>query len=129
MAKHLEVLRDVLGGRVGIVKGVGEADTLDGRLGDALDARWRLNAQCIQHRRHHVDGVGVLGADCSPGLDTLGPVDDEWVTDAAAIGLAFPAAEGRVAREGPAPGIVVEGLRPAQLVQLLQALLERLGRI
>src|SRR5260221_7216023 len=127
MAEHLEVLGDVPGGRFGIVEGTGEADALDGRLGDALDDRRRLDPQRFEHRRYHVDGVSILRAHLTLCLDATGPVDDERVADAATIGLAFPAAEGCVAGPGPAPWVVVEGLRPTQLVQLLQALLERLG--
>src|SRR5437868_5846273 len=112
MAEHLEVLGGMPGRHFGISEGMGEANTLDGRLGDALDDRWRLDVQRFEHSRHHIDGVGVLRADVAPGLDTFRPMDDEWVADAAAIGLALPAAEGRVAGPGPAPGVVVEGLRP-----------------
>jgi hypothetical protein len=56
-------------------------------------------------------------------------MDDERIADAAAIGLALPAAEGRVAREGPAPGIVIEGRRASELVDLLQVFLERVGDV
>ena len=103
---------------------MGEADTFDGRLGHTLDDRWWLDAKRVQHRRHHVDGVSVLRADLALCLDAFRPVDDKRVADAAPIGLAFPAAERGITRPGPAPGIVVEGLRPTQLVQFRQALLE-----
>src|SRR6266571_2081183 len=53
-------------------------------------------------------------------------VDDKRVAGATAIGLAFPAAEWGITRPGPAPGIMIESLWPTQLVQLRQALLDRL---
>ena len=129
MAEHLEVLGDMPGGRVGIVEALREADTLDGRLRDTLDDCWRLNAQHVQHRRHHIDDVSVLRADLALRLDAFRPVHDERVAGATAIGLALPATERGIACKGPAPGIVVEGLRPAQLIQLRQALLQRLLRV
>ena len=127
VAHHLEVLGDVPGRRLGVVEGMGEAQALDRRLGDAPDAGRRLDPQQLQHRRDHVDGVGVLRADFALGLDALGPVDDERVADAAAIGLALPAAEGRVARPGPAPRVVVEVLRPAEVIEGLQVIFQGLG--
>ena len=79
----------------------------------------------VEHGRHHVDGVRVLRADLALGLDALRPVDDERIADAAAVGLALPAAERRVAGEGPAPRVVVEVLRPAELVDRREVLLQR----
>src|SRR2546421_1836060 len=124
MAKHLEVLGGVISRRFGIIKGIGEANTLDGRLGNTFNDRWRLNAKRFEHRGYHVDGVSVLRADFTLCRDAFGPVDDERVTDTAAVGLALPAAEWCIACPGPAPGVVVEGLRPAQLVQLCQTFLK-----
>src|SRR5438477_159914 len=116
MAEHLEVLSNVTCRRACIIEAVGETDTLDRRLGDALDDRWRLNAKRVQHSRHHVDGVSIVCAHLTLCLDALGPVDDERVADATAIGLALPTAERCIACPGPAPGVVIEGLRPTQLV-------------
>src|SRR3990172_1517360 len=71
----------------------------------------------------------ILGADLAFGLDASRPVDDERVADAAAVCLALPAAKRRVARERPAPGVVVEGRRPAELVYLPQVLLQRVRHV
>jgi hypothetical protein len=73
--------------------------------------------------------VGVLGADLAPGLDALGPVDDERVADAATERLSLPAAIRRVAGVRPAPGVVVEVLRPTQVVEGGEVLLERVGTL
>src|SRR5207247_5857588 len=71
----------------------------------------------------------VLRADVALALDPLRPGDDERVAGAAAVGLPLPAAKRRVARPRPAPRVVVEMLRAADLVDQLQALLERLLRV
>ena len=126
VAQHLEVLGVVVALRVGVVEGVGEADPVQGRLGDAADRLGRLDAQQVQDRGHHVDDVRVLGADLAPGLDPLRPGHDERIAGPAPVGLALPPAERRVPGQGPAPRVVVEVLGPADLIDQLQALLQRL---
>ncbi len=54
------------------------------------------------------------------------PGDDERVARPTTVGLALPAPEGRVARPRPTPRVVVEVLRAADLVDDLEAVLERL---
>ena len=68
-------------------------------------------------------------ADLALGLDALGPVHEERVGDAAAVGLALPPAERRVAGERPAPRVVVEVLRPAQFVERVEVLLQVVGHV
>ena len=74
----------------------------------------------VEHGRHHVDDVRVLGAHLALGLDARRPGDDEGVAGAAAVGLALPAAERRVAGQRPAPRVVVEVLGAADLVDDLR---------
>jgi hypothetical protein len=111
VAEHLEVLGDVPALPPGVIEGLGKAESLDWRLGDALDAGGGSMPSASST-------VGTMSMACaywvrtSPGLDAGGPVDDERIADAAAVGLALPAAERGVARPGPAPGIVVEILGP-----------------
>ena len=59
----------------------------------------------------------------------LGPVHEERVGDAAAVGLALPPPERGVAREGPAPRVVVEVFRPAEFVQRVEVLLQVVGHV
>ena len=99
VAEHLEVLGVVLGGGRGVVERVGEAHALERRLRNAPDGLRRLEVQQIEDGRHHVDDVGVLATHFALGLDAYRPGDDEGVAGAAAVGLALPATEGRVARE------------------------------
>ena len=110
----------------GVVEGVGEADAVQRRLRDAADGGRRLEPERVEDGRDHVDDVRVLLADLAAGRDAGWPVDEERVARAAAVGLALPAAERRVARPGPAPRVVVEGVGPAELVELGQAVLQRL---
>src|ERR1700756_795861 len=56
-------------------------------------------------------------------------MNDERIADATAVGLAFPAAEWRIAREGPTPGIVIEGAWTAEFVNLLEILLQRVWHV
>ena len=125
VAEHLEVLGVVVAGRSRLVEGVGEADPVDRRLGHAADALRRLDAQGFQNRRDEVDDVPVVLAHLAARLDALGPGHDARVGGAAPVGLALPAAEGRVAGVGPAPGVVVEGLDAAQLVDHLEVIFQR----
>ena len=129
VAHHLEVLRDVFGWGLRVTEGVGEADAFNRRLGDAANGGGRLDAQQIEHSGHHVDGVGVLRADFAFRLDAFRPLDDEGIAGAAAIGFALPAAERRVSRPGPAPGVMVVGGGSAKLVDGFQVVLERFGNV
>ena len=113
--------------RLGRVEGVGEADALERRLGDAADRLRRLEAERVEHGRDHVDRVRVLGAQLAARLHPIRPGEDERVGRAAAVGLALPAAERGVARPGPAPRVVVVGRRAAELVDVREVVLEGLG--
>ena len=59
-------------------------------------------------------------------LISLRPGDDEWIAGAAPVGLALPPPERRVPGPCPAPRVMVEEPGAAQLIDQLQALLERL---
>jgi hypothetical protein len=71
----------------------------------------------------------VLLAHLAGRLDPLRPADDERIGRPAAVGLALPAPERRVARVRPTPRVVVEALRAAELVDRGEAVLERLRRV
>lgn len=103
-----------------------EADAVQRRLSDPADLCRRLDPERVERGRHHVDDVCVLRAHFASCGHAFRPVDDEWVADTAAVGLPLPTPEWGVASPGPAPRVVVEVLRPADLVDHLQALLERL---
>src|SRR5262245_26038022 len=93
---------------IGLVEGAGEADAFYRRLRHAANLLGRINAQAFEHGRNHVDGVRELCADFPFRLKALRPMNDERVADAAAIGLALPAFERRVARVRPTPRVMVE---------------------
>ena len=112
-----------------VVEGVREADALERGLGDAAKLGRCVDAERLEHGGHHVDRVRVLAADLALGLDALGPVHDEPVGDAAAVGLPLPPPERRVARERPAPRVVVEVLGAAEVVEGGEVLLEVVGHV
>ena len=129
VSEHLEVLRDVFRRRLCVIEGMREAQAFDGRLCDSLDRRRRLDAKRLEHRGNHVDRVRVLGPDLTLGLDAFRPVDDERVADATAIGFTLPAPERRIACERPAPRIVIEIFRPANIVDRLQVLFQAVRNV
>ena len=116
VAKHLEVLGEMAVRCGGIGEAGGQRETLDRALGDALDRGGGLDAEGVEHGGHHVDRMAVLGAHFAPGGDALRPAQNERIAGAAPVGLALPAAEGGVAGMGPAPGVVVEVLRPTDVI-------------
>src|SRR5262249_38968334 len=71
---------------------------------------------------HQIDGMRVLHADFSLRFDPFRPVNDEWIADTAAVGLALPTAKRRVPRPRPAPGVAVTKLRTPKLVHSCQIL-------
>ena len=91
-------------GAAALVEGVSEADPVDRRL--MLTPRMlsgALNTQGFQNRRDEVDDVRVLRPQLAARLDALRPRHDARIGGAAPVGLALPAAEGRVAGIRPAP--------------------------
>ena len=75
VAEHLEVLRGVRGGRVGVrlVPGVGHAHAFDGKLLDAVDRIGCRDAGSFEDSRHDVDDVVKLAADAAHVVDVAGP--------------------------------------------------------
>ena len=75
-------------------------------------------ARRLEDRRRDVDHVVELRADLALGLDPLRPVDDGAVARAAPVrGDLLGPLVGRVHGVRPAHGVVVVGLRPAELVE------------
>src|SRR5262249_16889543 len=63
------------------------------------------------------------------GLDPLWPNDHERIGHSAAVSFALPAPERRVTRVCPAPGVVVEVLRTAQVIDRSEILLQVVGHV
>src|SRR5215469_4789458 len=68
--------------------------------------------------------MAILCANLALGLDAIWPDDHEWIGGTAAVGFALPATKRRVAGVRPAPRIMIEVLRPAQIVYCSQVLLQ-----
>ena len=119
VAEHLEVLRLVPLGRLGVVERVQHADALDRRLLDAVDDRRMRQPGGFEDRRRDVDHVMELAADLALGLDAVRPVHDRAVARAAPVRrhLLGPLV-GRVHRVRPADRVVVVGFGPAEVVDL-----------
>src|SRR5215813_6325843 len=66
--------------------------------------------------------MAVLRAHFTLRFDPFRPVNNEWIADTAAVGLALPTAKRRVAGPCPAPGVVVTKFWTAKLVQSGQVL-------
>ena len=119
VAEHLEVLRFVPLGRLGVVEGVEHAEAFDRRLLDAVDDRRMRQARGLEDRRRDVDDVMELAADLALGLDAVRPVHDRAVARAAPVrrDLLGPLV-GRIHRVRPANRVVVVGVRSAEEVDL-----------
>ena len=124
VTKHLKVLSDMFAGCICVIKGIREAKPFNRRLSYPFDHRRCFNPQRIQDSRQHIDGMGVLRANFTFSLDACWPRDDKRIADATPVGFSLPTAEGGIARVGPAPRIVVEILRPADIIQRCQVLLQ-----
>ena len=120
-AQHLEILGAVARRRVEpagvVVEGIGEANTLDRLLCDAVDLDRRRDAGELEQRRHDVDDVVELPADAALVLDLGRPGDRHAVLGPAEEGrdLLGPL-ERRVEGPGPRDGVVRVGLVVAPLV-------------
>src|SRR5262249_36297907 len=89
----------------------------------------RLDAQRVEHRRYHINRVAVLRAYLTLGLDPLRPNNHERIGDSAPVGFTLPAPERSVASVCPAPGVVVEVLGAAQVVNRSKILLQVVGHV
>ena len=112
VAHHLEVLRGVPGGRVGVglVPRVDHAHAFDRPLRDAVDRFGRGDAGRFQDRRHDVDHVVELVANAADVLDVAGPRHAHTLRGSAEMrrDLLHPF-ERRVERPRPAGRKVREG--------------------
>src|SRR6185503_3221960 len=76
VAEHLEVLRLVSIGSLGVVERIEHADAFDGPLLHAVDRRRLRKLRRLKDRRRHVDHMMELRSDLALALDPARPVDD-----------------------------------------------------
>ena len=100
---------------------------MDRHLLDPVDRVGRFDAEKIEDRGGQVDDVAELSAGFGASLDAVGPGDQQRRADAAGMGVSLVALEGGVAGHRPASGIVIEDRRAAELVQVRDDLLCRVG--
>ena len=127
MPEHLEILRLRPVGRAGGQQAGQEALALERHLRHAADHRRRRHAQDLKHGRNQVAGVGEPLDHLAAAREALGPGDHQRVADAAAVGVLLVAAQRGVGGHGPAQREVRVAVRPADVLQARQFLLERLG--
>src|SRR5687768_16695310 len=102
---------------------------MERRLRYAANVRRRFDAERVQHGGNHVDGMTELRAYFALRFDALRPAHDEGIRHAATIRFALPAPERRIASVRPAPRIVIEVFRSADVVDGRQVLLEVIGHV
>jgi hypothetical protein len=78
-----------------------KARALDQHLFHAVDLRRRFDPGQIQKRRRQIAGMGELVTEVPATADALRPADDQRIANAAAVGILFVAAKGRIGRHGP----------------------------
>jgi hypothetical protein len=83
----------------------------------------------FQHGRSDVDQVRVLAADLALRLDHLRPENDRTVGGAAVLRVELRIRERRVVGDRPAGGYGHRGMRTPDLVQMLELVLQGLGRV
>ena len=79
----------------------------------------------MEHRRSNVDDMVVLLAKLTFGPDTLGPVNDQRISDATIVHRLLEVPKRRIACHRPAGVVVVIGLRRPPLVVALHVLIPR----
>src|SRR3954452_18515668 len=121
-AEHREELGLARAGQRRGVEAVAHAHAVERALDMARDRLGRLDSEHVQHRRDEVDRVVVLLARLALCVDPRRPRDDARVRAAAVVLVALPHLERRVERHRPAVGIVVVGLRAAEVVDLGEVL-------
>ena len=127
-AEHREELRLLRRG-IRIGEAGLEAEAFEWLLGVAVDDIGQFEAEAFVEGRHDVDRVVVLAADLAGGGDPGRPGDDQRVGGAAlVVRVALPQLEGRIEGPGPAGRVVVVGSRAAELVEVLEVLLHRVGQ-
>ncbi len=127
VAEHLEVLHPGLRGHRCLERG-GERAASDGLLSLAPEGGGRADPG------HFVDGGCEVGdvveavADRSDIGDAFRPVGDQWHMDTTFMSVLLVPTEGCVARLRPTPGVVRVAVRSADVVQVRNGLVGRLGK-
>ncbi|CAB4713163.1 unannotated protein [freshwater metagenome] len=129
VAVHLEVLRHVLLGRGAVAQARRHRGALDRVLRDAVDRGGVRQSGDLEDRRGDVDDVVPLVPHRAGVGDAGRPVHDEAVAGAAVVGgdLLGPLV-GRVHGQCPADVVVRVRRRPADVVELLEDAVGRVGQ-
>src|SRR6202043_897879 len=93
---------------------------------DAIDGLWWPYADDLEQGRRKIAGMAELVAQLAPGGDALGPGHHQRIADAAPMGVLLVAAQRRVGGHRPAQREVGMRVRPADIVDARDLLLDRL---
>jgi hypothetical protein len=85
VAEHLEVLRLVSVGSLGVVERIEHADAFDGLLLHAVHESRLRKLRRLENRGRNIDHVVELRANLALALDPARPVDDGPVADATPV--------------------------------------------
>ncbi len=107
-------------------KGVEQAGAVHRHLRMTVDDVRTRRADRLEDGRRNVGDVVELVADAALVADAGRPVRDQRIADAATMGVLLVALVRCVADRSPAPGIVVEAFRRADLVDACDRLFDRL---
>src|SRR5262249_17109040 len=128
VAEHLEVLHLLRGRRLLRIsgEGVSEAGAVNCHLRHAVDRCRFGDADGLENGWRDIRDRVELTTDAALLADALRPVYDQRIANAATMGVLLVALARRVADLGPAPGIVVETLRRADVIDRRHAFVDRL---
>ena len=117
---HLEILNYLMSRLVRMIEGIGQAGPFYGHLGVAVIDLRSPDAQDLQDRRNHINGVAELVSDAAMILKTTRPVYDHWIVYTAFVGGPLVEPVRRIIGHCPAQWISRIRHGPAQLIQFLQ---------
>ena len=124
-AQHRVVLTLLLGGCLRGVEAVAHGHTVDRILIDPAVDLGHLQANNLKDGRYDIGGVVVLVTHLALGFDALGPVDHHRIAGTAGVlRVTLEHLERGGERRGPARRVVVVSLGSAELVVILEVLLE-----
>src|SRR5664280_1666712 len=123
VATHLEILRGLSTGRIGVIEGVGNRSARDRHLRKAAIAFGHCYAGDLEDRRRDVGHVVKLTSHLPLRRNSLGPMNDQGDVDSALVGVLFVPLERGVASLRPTPRIVRMTARTTNVIKVRHRLI------
>src|SRR5579883_1063180 len=120
VAHHLVIL-NLMSGRGGrIIKGIGEADSVERHLGNAVEGARRFDVRDLELRRHDIDQMAILHPYPTSARQVPRPGDHEPIADPTEVrSNRLEPGIRRVHGQSPAGRIRILGFRTAHDVEML----------